>query len=74
MLGQVGFAQLNCRTHLVWQSGPSLEHMLGTLTYLLLISCFVISLGMLYFGIALGLLVSAGFERFFRECAIGFSG
>jgi membrane associated rhomboid family serine protease len=56
------------------QAGPSLERMLGTSRYLCLITCFVASLGVLYYGISLFCLFVFGFDRFFNECAIGFSG
>ncbi len=56
------------------QAGPSLERMLGTVRYLCLIVCFVAVLGALYYSISLIGLFVFGFDRFFNECAIGFSG
>jgi membrane associated rhomboid family serine protease len=56
------------------QAGPSLERMLGTTRYLCLIVCFVMVLGVLYYSISLIGLFAFGYDQFFNECAIGFSG
>ena len=56
------------------QTGPSLERMLGSSRFVCLIFCFVTILGALYDGISLVCLFFFGFDRFFNECAIGFSG
>ena len=56
------------------QAGPSLERVVGTARFVCLIVCFVTILGALYDGISLICLFVFEFDRFFNECAIGFSG